>query len=193
MSDSDDPPAPRLEVPDGWVATSTTTERVFSMSKVTVTATTVVYENERRPDSASDDEDADEQTAFRRFVFASRLQLRPPTKPSKPLTKLVTSRGKAGFADRLRERGMEDVDERETRRLRVGEIEATLVGYDATCTVEGTDLAIDGWVAIWPHEDGDYVVAGGAYPTRVLDGDTTSAIDPGRFRDELLSIVRTVR
>lgn len=191
MSDTDDPPAPRLEVPDGWVATSTATERVFSMSKVTVTATTVVYENERRP--VPGDEDAGEQTAFRRFVFASRLRLRPSTKPSKPLTKLVTSRGKAGFADRLRERGMKGVDERETRRLRVGETEATLVGYDATCTVEGTDLAIDGWVAIWPHEDGDYVVAGGAYPTRVLDGEPTDAIDPGRFREELFSVVRTVR
>ncbi|WP_372911012.1 DUF6517 family protein [Salinigranum sp.] len=187
MTDAD-PPAPRVDVPDGWVATETTTERVFSVSKVTVTATTVVYEDERLRQGASG------ETAFRRFVFASRLRLRPSANPSKPLNKLVASRAKTGFADRLRERGMGDVEERETRRFRVSDGEATLVGYDATCTVEGTRLAVDGWVAVWPRDDGDYVVAGGAYPTRVLegDGDEGGALEPGRFRDELFSIVRDV-
>ncbi|WP_136602459.1 DUF6517 family protein [Salinigranum halophilum] len=182
---NDDPPAPHVDVPDGWVATETTTERVFSVSKVTVTATTVVYEDEQLRERGDE--------AFRRFVFASRLRLQPATKPSKPLTKLVTSRAKAGFADRLRERGMEGVEERETRRFRVDDGDATLVGYDASCAVDRTSLAVDGWVAAWPHESGDYLVAGGAYPTRVLDGDGSDHLEPGRFRDELFSIVRGIR
>jgi hypothetical protein len=183
MSD-DAPPAPSVDVPDGWIETASTTERLFSVSKVTVTATTVVYEDERL---------RNEGGAFRRFAFASRLRLRPSTSPSKPLTKLVTSRAKAGFADRLADRGMRDVDERETRRFRVDGAEATLVGYDAACEVGGTDLAVDGWVAVWPDDDADYFVAGGAYPTRVLDGDRTRELEPNRYRDDLFSILRSVR
>jgi hypothetical protein len=183
MSD-DSPPAPSVDVPDGWIETESTTERLFAMSKVTVTATTVVYEDERL---------RDEGGAFRRFAFASRLRLRPSTSSSKPLTKLVTSRAKAGFADRLADRGMRGVDERETRRFRVDGSEATLVGYDAACDVAGTDLAVDGWVAVWAGDDGDYFVAGGAYPTRVLDGDRSQALEPNRYRDDLFSILRSVR
>ncbi|WP_380675763.1 DUF6517 family protein [Salinigranum sp. GCM10025319] len=185
MSDDAAPPAPSVEAPDGWIETASTTERLFSVTKVTVTATTVVYEDERLR--------SQDGGAFRRFVFASRLRLRPSTKPSKPLTKLVTSRAKAGFADRLADRGMRDVDVRETRRFRVDGTDATLVGYDAACEVAGTDLAVDGWVAIWPDDDGDYFVAGGAYPTRVLDGDSSQALEPNRYRDDLFSILRSVR
>ena len=185
-----DPPAPSVDVPDGWVELEATTERVFSVSKVTVTATTVVYEDERLRDRI----EAETGGGFRRFVFASRLRLRPATKPSKPLTKLVSSRAKSGFAERLRERGMANVDERETRRFRVDGTDATLVGYDASCTIEGVRLAIDGWVAVWPGDDGDYLVAGGAYPTRVLEGGGAGdVLEPNRFRDDLLSIVRSVR
>jgi hypothetical protein len=49
-------------------------------------------------------------------------------------------------------------------------------------------------MAVWPGDDGDYFVAGGAYPTRVLDGvDVSDVLEPNRFRDDLLSIVRSVR
>jgi hypothetical protein len=193
MSDAT-PPRPTVDVPDGWVEREATTEQLFSVSKVTVTATTVVYEDERLRDTV----EADVGDAFRRFVFASRLRLRPSTKPSKPLTSLVTSRAKSGFTDRLNERDIEDVDERESRRLRIGSADATLVGYDARCAVDGTRLDVDGWLAVWPDEDGDYFVAGGAYPTRVREGGgdegtLADAIDPGRFRDDLLAIVRSVR
>lgn len=189
MSAADDPRPPSVEVPDGWVELETTTERVFSVSKVTVTATTVVYEDERLRERVERETDA----AFHRFVFASRLRLRPSATPSKPLTKLVTSRAKAGFADRLEARGMAGVDERETRRFRVDGTDATLVGYDATCTVEGTSLAVDGWVAVWPGTDGDYFVAGGAYPTHVVEGDLGEVLEPNRFRNDLFSIMRSVR
>jgi hypothetical protein len=183
-----EPPAPSVDVPDGWTRTESTTERLFSVSKVTVTATTVVYEDQRLAERA----DAAGAGGFRRFGFASRLRLRPSTQPSKPLTKLVASRAKSGFADRLRERGMASVAERESRRFRVDGTDATLVGYDATCVVDGTELAVDGWVAVWPGDE-DYYVAGGAYPTRVLDGRIGVALDPDRFREDLLSMVRSVR
>ena len=185
------PRTPAVDIPDGWVERSATTEQLFSVSKVTVTATTVVYEDERLREAV----DIDVGDGFRRFVFASRLRLRPSTKPSKPLTTLVTSRAKAGFADRLNERDITNVEERESRRLRIGGTDATLVGYDARCAVDETRLDVDGWIAIWPDADGDYFVAGGAYPTRVREGDEALAdvIDPRRFRDDLLAMVRSVR
>ena len=190
---SDTPTKPEVAVPDGWVETETTTEEVFSVSKVTVTATTVVFEDEHLREQLATV--GDEEGGVRRFAFASRLSLRPATRPSKPLTKLVTSRAKAGFADRLRERGMSDVSAAESRRFRVGGTEATLVRFDAACAVAEGRFAVDGWVAIWPDErDGSYLVAGGAYPTQVLEGEADSSVLlPGRFRDELLDVVRSVR
>jgi hypothetical protein len=185
----DAPPAPELDVPDGWTEMERTTEELFSVSRVTVTATTVVYEDERLRERVADAVGS----GFRRFVFAGRLRLRPRTSPSKPLTKLVTSRAKSGFADRLRARGMTEVAAGESRRFSVRGTDATLIRYDATCPVEGATLAVDGWVAVWPGDDG-YFVAGGAYPTAVADGpDLGDVVDPGRFRDELLDAIRSVR
>jgi hypothetical protein len=102
---------------------------------------------------------------------------------------------------------MTGVEERETRRFRVDRTEATLIGYDAACAVGGRRLAVDGWVAVWPVDGdgdgdgdgerdgrGDYIIAGGAYPTRVLEGSGLGdVIEPGRFRDDLFAIMRSVR
>jgi hypothetical protein len=132
-----------------------------------------------------------------RFAFATRLRLRPRTRASGALTRLVTNRARSGFVDQLRDRGFEAVSARDTRRFRVGDADARLAGYDATARVGDVRLAVDGWVAVWPDGD-EFLMAGGAYPTGVRDdgGDPGTAaalaaeLTPTEFREELFELVR---
>lgn len=79
------------------------------------------------------------------------------------------------------------------------------VREDTTLTLEGTELAVDAVLAVWAG-DGNYLVAGGAYPTenfsRVAETDLSDAISvtidvdlgltPEAYRDELLELVTNV-
>ncbi|MCO8268782.1 hypothetical protein NKF06_19930, partial [Haloferax sp. AB510] len=91
---------PTLPPLDGWVRVSDATDRPFELGPVSVVARTVVYEDaairERVPATAD---------GPWRFLFASRLEIRPHTPPSKALTKLVVKRASAGFESRLEARG----------------------------------------------------------------------------------------
>jgi hypothetical protein len=60
-------------------------------------------------------------------------------------------------------------------------------------------LSVDGWLAAWTP-DRTFRLAGGAYPTGVVDADASMAdsaveslaacLDPGSFREELFALVR---
>ncbi|QOS11556.1 uncharacterized protein HfgLR_07070 [Haloferax gibbonsii] len=205
MSDALAPPTlPPLE---GWVRVDDATDRPFELGPVSVVARTVVYEDaairERVPATAD---------GPWRFLFASRLEIRPHTPPSKALTKLVGKRASAGFESRLRARGFSDVRRVESRtlRVRVGggdetgsagdggtEAEADVVRYAATVELAGVELAADAYLAVTPV-DGEFLLTGGAYPREVRGGDAETAaalrevIEPERFREELFRVIRRV-
>ncbi|EMA03588.1 DUF6517 family protein [Haloferax denitrificans] len=204
MADALAPPTfPSLE---GWVRVDDATDRPFELGPVSVVARTVVYEDaairERVPAAAD---------GPWRFLFASRLEIRPHTPPSKALTKLVGKRASAGFRSRLEARGFSDVRRVESRtlRVRVGgggdrdqrddatEAEADVVRYAATVELAGVELAADAYLAVTPV-DGEFLLTGGAYPREVRggDGETAAAlreaIDPERFREELFRVIRRV-
>ncbi|NLV02306.1 hypothetical protein [Haloferax volcanii] len=213
MADALAPPAlPSLE---GWVRVDDATDRPFELGPVSVVARTVVYEDatirERVPATAD---------GPWRFLFASRLEIRPHTPPSKSLTKLVGKRASAGFRSRLEARGFSDVRRVESRtlRVRVGgggdgqrdagrdddtrgddatESEADVIRYAATVELAGVELAADAYLAVTPV-DGEFRLTGGAYPREVRggDGETAAAlreaIDPERFREELFRVIRGV-
>ncbi|CQR50119.1 MULTISPECIES: DUF6517 family protein [Haloferax] len=207
MSDALAPPAlPPLE---GWVRVDDATDRPFELGPVSVVARTVVYEDaairERVPATAD---------GPWRFLFASRLEIRPHTPPSKALTKLVGKRASAGFRSRLEARGFSDVRRVESRtlRVRVGggdddetdsasgagmDAEADVVRYTATVELAGVELAADAYLAVTPV-DGEFLLTGGAYPREVRSGDAETAaslretIDPERFREELFRVIRGV-
>jgi hypothetical protein len=198
-----DVPAPQVPVDEDWRRVEATLDTPFDAGVVTVRAHTVVYEDAVVRERVRERTGAD---ALWRFVFASRLALRPRTPTSAALTRLVRNRSEAGFVDQLRERGFEAVDRDATRRFRVGDVDTKLTRYDARLSVAGVELAVEGWVTVWPAQsngDPGYLLAGGAYPTTVeatADGDGTDGTDPatalreelvpGTFREELFSLIR---
>lgn len=212
---ADAPAPPTLPPLEGWVRVDDATDRPFELGPVSVVARTVVYEDaairERVPATAD---------GPWRFLFASRLEIRPHTPPSKSLTKLVGKRASAGFRSRLEARGFSDVRRVESRtlRVRVGgggdgqrdagrdddtrgddatESEADVIRYAATVELAGVELAADAYLAVTPV-DGEFLLTGGAYPREVRggDGETAAAlreaIKPERFREELFRVIRGV-
>ncbi|ELZ60084.1 MULTISPECIES: DUF6517 family protein [unclassified Haloferax] len=204
---------PTLPPLEGWVRVDDATDRPFELGPVSVVARTVVYEDaairERVPATAD---------GPWRFLFASRLEIRPRAPPSKSLTKLVGKRASAGFRSRLEARGFSDVRRVESRtlRVRVGggqrddarddddrsndaetEAEADVIRYAATVELAGVELAADAYLAVTPV-DGEFLLTGGAYPREVRGGDAETAaalreaIDPERFREELFRVIRRV-
>lgn len=199
--DEDDRVLPYPEVPEdlltGWEPVDCRRETLFEVRSVRVRAATVVHEDEAMADRVADAAGVDVGRTWR-FFFASRVELRPETPVTGMLTRLVTNRAGSGFADQLRDRGFEDVDPGRTREFRVGDVDATLRAYDARVRYGGLTLAVDGWLAVWPDDPG-FLIAGGAYPTAVLEtsgGREAAAralreeVSPGAYRDELFGLIR---
>jgi hypothetical protein len=186
-----DPPVVPADRLDGWRRVAETTDRPFDAGLVSVTASTVRFE---RSDAS----------ALRPFCFASRLEIRPKTAPNAALTRLVERQSKAGFRDRLAERGIEAVEQRSDREMAVDDPTAsrarvwTLRGdcrIDAageragSRTIPGDAVPVEALLAVWATDQ--YLLAGGAYP---LGADAYSnGRTPTDARRELLGIIRSVR
>ncbi|WP_411963307.1 DUF6517 family protein [Haloferax sp. YSMS24] len=186
------PPPPTLPSLDGWVRVDESTDKPFELGFIHVVARTVIYEDqtirERVPATAE---------GPWRFLFATRLEIRPRTPPSKALTRLVVNGATSGFEDQLAERGFSDIHKNWTRSLAVPDGEAEVAHYDTKVTFAGVRLAADAYLSVTPH-DGEYLLLGGAYPKEVLDGDgemadaLREALDPERFREELFRVIRRI-
>jgi hypothetical protein len=181
----------------GWRLTTDTTDTPFSTAGVTVTARILVYADDRLREAVRQRTGVDRTW---RFFLAARLELSPSPPTTGALRSLVVSRAGRGFAGRLRNRGFTAVDRTERRTLRIGDQDARLLRYDARCPVGGLTLSVDGWLAVWVP-DRNFRLAGGAYPTAVVDtpsegdGDDTAAavadcLDPSTFRAELFELIR---
>ena len=194
-------PEPALPVDrlreDGWVRIESDQRVLARLPVVTVHGNTVVYGDDQLRERVTDASGCDRPW---RFFFATRVALSPSPPGSIPsmVARIVRSRVRDGFADRLRERGFTDVAQsrRDELRVRSGE-HASLTGYRArdslTCKDGQADLPVEGWVTVWNH-DGTFYVAGGAYPVVDL-GDVLGidiGTDPGTFRTELFELIRTV-
>ena len=166
-----EPPAVPGDRLDGWTLVAEATERPFEAGPVSVTAGTVRYERETPPP--------------RPFFFASRLRISPDTGPNHALTRLIESRAGEGFRDRLADRNIGDLARRDERRLDVDDpaaSPATLTVFHGRCAVDGDRVPVEALLAVW--EAGEYLLAGGAYPT----GDGFEAT-----RQDVLRLVRGVR
>lgn len=137
-------------------------------------------------------DDAPSAAAARRFAFASALSLDAGLPPgiAPTVRPMVESAAERTFAQRLRERGLADVERGRRDRLRTDAgRRARLRRFTATYRPDdtGDSLAVEGWLAVWSTA-GEFRVAGGAYPTELPDCDAA----PGRYREELLAFVRGV-
>jgi len=137
-------------------------------------------------------DDGPSAAAARRFAFASALSFDTPLPPGVAPTvrPMVESAAERTFAERLRERGLADVERGRRDRLRTDAgRRARLRRFTATYRPEGAadSLPVEGWLAVWSTA-GEFRVAGGAYPTALPDAGAV----PGRYREELLTFVRAV-
>lgn len=180
-----DPPGP------GWSRTESTSETVFDLGPVAVTAATVVFEDRDLRASVAERTGIDQTW---RFAFASRVDV-PGSSGSRALRRLVTDRARSGFADRLGRRGFESVEPAGERPL--GDVSATR--YVARVVVEGAVVDAEGWLGVRPEQSRErsFRLAGGAYPRGVREAPDeatrdalTALFDPGAFRKELLAFVR---
>ncbi len=205
----------------GWQLQSKTAEMVFELPAVSVTGYTLVYEDGRLREAieaagiggettASGEESrrigTDTEGGVSRFFFATALSFRPSLPPAvgpASLRSTVERQARREFTDDLEARGFEGVEYDGSQRVRTDSGEkARLRKLTATLPLdsEGTpeQLDIEGWLAVWVT-DGSFRIAGGAYPIGlqgVLGSHSRAdhdAIDPGQFRAELLSLIRTVR
>lgn len=187
------PPAvPEKRLSD-WRRASDTTETPFDAVGVTVAARILLFEDDRLRTAVNDRAGVDRTW---RFFLAARLSLSPTPPVAGALRELVATNAGRDFADRLETRGFTAVDRVERRSLRIGDDDATLFRYDARCPVEGVTLSVDGWLATWVP-DRDVRLAGGAYPTGVVDdvdaeaaAALRDALDPEAFRSELFELIR---
>ncbi|WP_423997732.1 hypothetical protein [Halorubrum trapanicum] len=166
-----EPPVVPRDRLDGWTLVEAATERPFEAGSVSVTAGTARYERETPPP--------------RPFFFVSRLRISPDAGPNPALTRLVESRARGGFRDRLADRDITDLARRDERRLDVDDPDAspaTLTVFHGRCAVDGERVPVEALLAVW--EAGEYLLAGGAYPI----GDGFEAT-----RQDVLSLVRGVR
>jgi len=121
---------PRPAVPserlDGWRETDTTIEKAFSTPIVTVYTHTVVFEETAARAQIRAQTGCDHPW---QFFFVSRIRLDPPREPNAMLTQLVRRKAAGGFTDRLADRGIEQVTERDRREQSIGEATGLIVTY----------------------------------------------------------------
>lgn len=200
--------------PDGesWRLTDESTETVFELANVRVVGRTRLYEDaELRAAVRSATDGALDQPW--RFLFSMELSFRPPLAPGvgpAALFSTVVAASRREFGDDLRERGFRDVERGRRERMRTESgTRARLTKYEATFPLGGElgddDAAgganripdepvvrVEGWLSVWPA-DGTFHLAGGVYPTSGLDAVAPGVVDdPGRYRRELLSLLRSV-
>ena len=194
------PPVVPNERLDGWRQTESNIEEAFSTPVVTVSTHTVVYEETELREQIADDTGVDLPW---RFFFAGRIRLDPQRQPSGLLTSLVRRKAADGFVDRLEDRGIEGVSERDRDESRIGDTDGLIVTYGGAFRHQFDDagdsallsLPVTALLAVW-DADGDYHVAGGAYPDgppdsgqdEVVDA-VSETVDPARDHDRLRELI----
>ena len=183
---SPETPPPDVDAPEAWRLVSEETAVPLDIRVVTITAATRIYEDvdlrERLAAATGTD------TTWR-FVFASRLRVDPPQRPSRALTRLVTDRAESSFLDVLDGRGFADISRADTHRFPVGDSDVEATRYRARVALDDRDLPVEAYFAAWPSGE-EFLLGGGAYPLS-LPG--SESFDPERGREELFETMRSIR
>ena len=189
-------PTGRLEA-GGWELVEESTETLFELSAARVEGHTRIYEDAALRRAVREASGVDQLC---RFFFATAVEFSPPLSPGvAPMVKpTVASEARREFAGDLEDRGFANVDRGRTRNLRVDSgPRARLTDYRATYPLRADEVSVDlrvrGFLAVWL--DGEFRIAGGAYPESGLEGLLAEAdVDPdgAAYREELLALIRAV-
>ena len=197
------PPVPEAALAD-WRETDRTVDAPFSTPIVSVQTHTLVYEEHADREAIRESTGLDHPW---RFFFSSRVRLDPSQPPNPMLSSLLRSRVFSAFVDRLADRGLTDITEGDRGRLSVGGAKGVRKRYRARLRVDAADsesgasdadplsLPIEALVVVWA--DGDYFVAGGAYPAgRPESGPDAlvtalgDVVEPAADRTELIGLIK---
>lgn len=213
----------------GWeLVEETTDETVFEEEYTFVTveavASSVTYTDRELREQVSTDTLGTLDTDLSLFS-ATRVDMAPAVDELGPIQSEVKTRIRDNAESELRTRmqaaGITDIEQTDTGSMEVvgGETAALTelagvfpvadiefpVREGTTITIDGTDLRVEAVLAVWAA-DGNYLVAGGAYPaenfSQVTEADLSDAISvtvdvdlgltPDTYRDELLELVTKV-
>ena len=208
MSTPDPPTVPESELESGgWEFVEESSETMARLPTARVRGTTRRYEDQQLRETlrAATDGGCDRTV---RFFAATRVVFEPPPPPGISVSMAgptLRTQARQAFADRLRERGLTDVERVSSQRVRTDDrSRARLTRFDALdrfdCRGEPVELALSCWVGVWTCSKTARVVTGG-YPTspvaEQLDLDSSTRAEPlvregDSFREELLSLLRAV-
>ena len=184
----------RLLSGGGWSLLETREETLATLPAARVEGVTHVYEDEALRERVASATGVDRTW---RFVFATRVAFSPPLAPglgTAMVQPMVASEARDAFVEDLERRGIVDVSRARSERVRttVGE-RVRLRSYRGRLPVEGTVLAVEGWLGVW-STGGEFRIAGGAYPTDLdgFVGDVTDVPAARNCRDDLVRFVRGV-
>lgn len=186
----------------GWVKVEETVETLFSLSAARVRGATVRYEENRSRDALAGATEGDIDILLR-FLAATRIGFEPPLPPGigpAMVAPTVKSQAVSNFADRLRDRGLENVERDGSQRIRVDRRRAKVTKFTATLPIHEhhDDLPLACWVAVWTRPEGNTIVTGGHPTVEIashfdIDTDDTSVTRSGEeYREEFFSILRKV-
>lgn len=179
----------------GWELAEESAETLFELSAVRVEGRTRVYEDAALRRAVREGAGVDRLC---RFFFATVLEFSPPLASGvAPVVESTVAReARREFADDLAERGFVDVERGRTGNVRLDSgARARLTDYRAVYPLRAesasVDLRVRGSLAVW--SDGEFRVAGGAYPESGLAdllADADVEPDGSAYREELLELIR---
>ncbi|MFQ3474829.1 hypothetical protein HKK80_01020 [Halonotius sp. F2-221B] len=171
---------PRPAVPSerlaGWRETDATIEKAFSTPIVTVYTHTVVFEETEARARIRAETGCDHPW---QFFFVSRIRLEPRREPNAMLTQLVRRKAADGFTDRLADRGIEQVAERDRRERAIGEATGQIVTYGGLVR-RSIQVADDGDTPAAADADSDAITDNADSDATTADADSDAATDDDR-------------
>lgn len=210
MTDPSPPGVPEATLrEEGWERVDESVETLFRLPAMRIRGATIRYDDTRTRDALREATDGAVDRPVR-FFAATALEFEPPL-PSGTSTTMalptIRSEVRRTFADRLRERGLVDIERDRSERMRVGNrTRVRLAAFRATDPLSGTantDLAADRlplecWVGVWSADEGVRVVSGGYPAVQLQTQFALETDDPGLLRgqpearEEFFSLVRAV-
>lgn len=199
MASDPQPPSIPLDAADGWELTDDSVETLFELASARIRGATRRYEDEGSRSCLRDATDGAVDCSVQ-FVAGTRLGFDPPLPPGVTPTmflSILRPEARKAFADRLRERGLEDVERAGSQRIRIGRRRARLQRFRATNVLDDDlSLSLLCWVTVWV-QDGATLIATGGHPAAPLAAqfglDTEAAAltrSADDYRDAFLSTVR---